>query len=233
MTFQDRQSDSPFIERVWRCRGNQGGPFLSVAAANLELVLTRLAGMSVVTLRGPETRATPIFCPAGGEWVAVRFRLGVYLPMLPTGRMLDHADVNLPVTDGWFHLGDSSWELLDFDNAEALVAGLAGRGVIAKDPAVTAIVRDEPAGLTSRSVQRHFQRATGMTHGMLRRIERARQATNLLRAGMPILDAVHEAGYFDQAHLSRSVKMLIGQTPAQIARGDAQLSFLYKTGRDP
>jgi AraC-like DNA-binding protein len=44
-----------------------------------------------------------------------------------------------------------------------------------------------------------------------------------------ILDAVHEAGYFDQAHLTRSLKRLIGQTPGQIARGETQLSFLYKT----
>jgi methylphosphotriester-DNA--protein-cysteine methyltransferase len=50
-----------------------------------------------------------------------------------------------------------------------------------------------------------------------------------LKQGVSILDTVHEAGYFDQAHLTRSLKYLIGQTPAKIARGDEQLSFLYKT----
>jgi len=62
------------------------------------------------------------------------------------------------------------------------------------------------------------------------RIERARHATLLLRDGASILDTVHEAGYFDQAHLTRSLGVLIGETPASIMRHDAQLSFLYKTG---
>jgi AraC-like DNA-binding protein len=68
-----------------------------------------------------------------------------------------------------------------------------------------------------------------MTHGLFRQIERARLATNLLRDGAPILDTVHEAGYFDQAHLTRSLRALVGQTPASVARQEAQLSFLYKT----
>jgi methylphosphotriester-DNA--protein-cysteine methyltransferase len=69
-----------------------------------------------------------------------------------------------------------------------------------------------------------------MTHGLFRQIERARHATNLLLDGTSILDTVHEAGYFDQAHLSRSLKVLIGKTPAGVVRHDAPLSFLYKTG---
>jgi hypothetical protein len=62
-----------------------------------------------------------------------------------------------------------------------------------------------------------------------RQIERARHATNLLRQGVSILDTVHDAGYFDQAHLTRSLKHLIGQTPVEVGRGQIQLSFLYKT----
>ena len=65
----------------------------------------------------------------------------------------------------------------------------------------------------------------------MRQIERARHATNLLRDGVAINDAVHEAGFFDQAHLTRSLKSLIGLTPSKIAREQRQLSFLYKTDR--
>ncbi len=68
-----------------------------------------------------------------------------------------------------------------------------------------------------------------MTHSVLRQIERARFATNLLSNGCSIRDTVHEAGFFDQAHLTRSVKRCIGRTPAKIARQERQLSFLYKT----
>ena len=54
-------------------------------------------------------------------------------------------------------------------------------------------------------------------------------ATNLLTEGAGILDVVHEAAFVDQAHLTRSLRHFIGQTPARISRGDEQLSFLYKT----
>jgi AraC-like DNA-binding protein len=64
-----------------------------------------------------------------------------------------------------------------------------------------------------------------MTHGQFRQIERARQAVDLLRNGSSILDVVDTAGYFDQAHLTRSLKHLIGLTPGKLSRGDDQLSF--------
>jgi methylphosphotriester-DNA--protein-cysteine methyltransferase len=109
------------------------------------------------------------------------------------------------------------------------VARLIQKGIITRDPAVDAVVGGQPPPQSLRSAQRHFLRATGLTHRAVRQIERARHATNLLRQGVSILDAVHDAGYFDQAHLTRSLKHLIGQTPVEIGRGQTQLSFLYKT----
>ncbi|MEN3320030.1 MAG: hypothetical protein V7643_3431 [Mycobacterium sp.] len=231
LRFADRPSDSPYIERVWRGRSDSGGPFVSVAAGHLELVVTRLADFAMVTVRGPETRATTIACPPDGEWEAIRFRLGVHMPSLPTRLLLDHRDMHLPVSaDGSFELQGLRWPLPDLENPERYVDGLARRGVIARDDVVEAAVRGHGQPLTIRSVQRHFRRTTGMTHGLFRQIQRARRATNLLRDGASILDTVHEAGYFDQAHLTRSLKVLIGETPASVMRHDAQLSFLYKTG---
>jgi methylphosphotriester-DNA--protein-cysteine methyltransferase len=57
-----------------------------------------------------------------------------------------------------------------------------------------------------RTGQRHFLQATGITPSTIRQIERARHATNLLKQGVSILDTVHEGGYFDQAHLTPSLK---------------------------
>ncbi len=231
LRFCDRPSDSPYIERVWRGRSDGGGTFISVAAGHLELVVTRLADFTMVTVRGPETRATTIDCPPGGEWAAIRFRLGVHMPALSTRLLVDHNDVDLPVAaDGSFALLGSRWPLPDLENAERYVDLLARRGVIARDEVVEAVTRGDGQPLTIRSVQRHFRRTTGLTHGQFRQIERARYATTLLRDGASILDTVHEAGYFDQAHLTRSLKVLIGETPASVIRRDEQLSFLYKTG---
>ena len=62
-------------------------------------------------------------------------------------------------------------------------------------------------------------------------IERARYATIPLKQGASILGTVQAAGYADQPHLTRSLKQLIGQTPAQIIDKNTsqQLSYLFKT----
>ncbi len=117
-----------------------------------------------MTIRGPETRATTIDCPPDGEWAAIRFRLGMHMPSLPTHLLLDHRDVHLPVsTDGSFELQGSRWPLPDLENAEGCVDQLARRGVIARDDVVEAATRGDGQPLTIRSVQRHFRRTTGMT----------------------------------------------------------------------
>ena len=228
--FEDRLSDSPFVERVWRCHSERGGKFISVAASHFEMALSRLRGKTFLTLRGPEMKATTLDCPAEGEWLCIRFKLGTFMPQLLPGSLRNHNDVTLPDASGRsFWLNGSAWQYPDFENAETFVQRLAKGGLISRDPAIDAILKGQREALSPRSAQRHFLRATGMTYAAFRQIERARYTTNLLKDGVPILDAVQMAGYFDQAHLTRSLKRLIGQTPTKIMRGESQLSFLYKT----
>jgi hypothetical protein len=230
LVFKDRPSDSPFVERVWRCHSERSGTFLSVAASHCELVVTHHRGRTRVTLRGPETKASPLDCPADAEWIGIRLAVGSFLPRYPAGALSDRRDVNLPgATSRSFWLEGSAWEYPDFENAEVLVSRLARAGLLARDPAVGAVLAGDSQALSRRSVQRHFLLATGMTHRTYRQIQRARRATELLCSGASIADSVHEAGYFDQAHLTRSLKRLIGTTPARIQRQEGQLSFLYKT----
>jgi AraC-like DNA-binding protein len=230
LSFEDRPSDSPFVERIWSCRSERADTFVSIAEAHWEMVVTRLHGKTTLTVRGPETNAATIDCPAEGEWVGIRFKLGTFMPQLPVKNLLDRKDINLPqATRRSFWLNGSSWEYPDFENAETFVSRLVHDGLIAIDLPVEAALQGHLKGLSLRSVQRHFLQTTGMTHGTIRQIERARHATNLLKRGASILDTVHEAGYFDHAHLTRSLTRFIGQTPSQIIQAEEQLSFLYKT----
>jgi AraC-like DNA-binding protein len=229
LVFEDRPSDSPFVERVWRSRSERAGTFVSVASSHIEMVVSRVRGRQFLTLRGPETRATLAECPADGEWLGVRFRLGTFLRQHPVSTLIDRHDERVPDVGGRFCLDGFHWNYPTFDNIDTFVHRLARRGVIARDEAVAATLGNDPAGHSRRTRQRHFVRATGVTQGRFRQIERARCATQLLQQGVSILDAVHDVGYFDQAHLTRSLRHYIGQTPAGISRGDEQLSFLYKT----
>jgi hypothetical protein len=230
LTFEHRESTSPYVERVWRCHSSTGGRFFSMAESGIELVVTRLPGLTMVTLRGPVTRAAAIECPAHGEWLAIRFRLGTYFPRFPTSGLLDHHDVHLPAhgRDRFWFAG-LSWEIPSFENAESFVERLARAGVITRSHAAEAAEDGDIDWMSRRSVQRHFARTTGLTFSGYQRIERARAAARSLMDGRSILDVTFDTGYFDQAHLTRSIKQLIGLTPAQLIRERPQLSFSYKT----
>lgn len=229
---RDRPADSPFIERVWHCYSEGVAPFLSIAASHCELVVSKLDGEVTVTVRGPETRATSAGdCPGDGEWFGIILKPGVFLPHLPTQTLVD-TGVNLPTTSkNAFWLSGSSWQLPDYDNADTFVDWLVRKELLIRDPIVDATLQGGQQERDLRTVQRRFLRATGLTQNSIRQIERARYATCLLQQGVSILDTVEQAGYFDQPHLTRSLRHFIGQTPAQILQKSCleQMSFLYKT----
>jgi hypothetical protein len=230
LRFEERLSPSPYIERVWRSCSTAAGTFYSMAEPNLELVVAWVDGRAQAILRGPVTKASVAQCPAGGEWLGIRFRMGAYLPGLPTGCLLDHRSLMLAdAGHGRFWLRDHAWELPTYETAEALIARMAAAGVIVRDDIVDRALDGGKADLTVRSVQRRFRQATGISREGFLQIERARHAAYLLRAGAPILDVVDQAGYFDQPHLHRALRRLIGPTPGGLLRSDHQLSFLYKT----
>lgn len=227
--FEDRPSDVPVVERVWRSHSSRAGSFHSMATANWVMVVTRCQGKMFFTVRGPETRASLADCPAEGEWLGIHFRLGTYLPLLPNSVLRDRNGVTLPEASGRsFQLDGAAWEYPDFDNADTFVQRLLRRGLVRADPHAEMALRVPSQEFSLRTMQRNFLRATGMTLGTVRQIERAHHATHLLRSGVPPLQVAYDAGYFDQAHLTRSLQRFVGRTPAQVARGDAQLSFLYK-----
>lgn len=100
LRFEDRDSDHPFVEKVWRCHSERADSFLSVAASNFEMAITRLGGRSFLTLRGPETKAAALDCPAEGEWIGIRFKVGAFMPRLLPGSLRDHKDLTLPSATG-------------------------------------------------------------------------------------------------------------------------------------
>ena len=85
---------------------------------------------------------------------------------------------------------------------------------------ITPLARRAPdrPELSERTVQRHFRYVLGVTPKALRQMLRAQRAVELLRGGLPIIDVAQNLGFADQAHLTRSLKALTGQTPGAIAR---------------
>jgi hypothetical protein len=228
---KERFSDSLFVERVWRAETENVGKFTSVAASHWEMVVTRFDGKMTFTVRGPETHATPLSCSIYAEWLGISFKYGTFMPRFPMRDRVD-GSFDLPEASGKsFWLNGSAWEFPDFENADQFVARLVKEGLLVRDPLVASVLKGEPQRLSPRSVQRRFLRTTGLTHGAIRQIERARRATLLLKQDVAILDVVEQTGYADQAHLTRALKYYIGHTPAQIVGRSASNSASNSTAK--
>lgn len=119
--------------------------------------------------------------------------------------------------DRRFWMGPERLEIPRFDSAEQLVAAMARRGLLEKDRVVARALSGVRQRLDERTVQRHFAAVTGITFKGIRQIERVHQAAELLRLGQPAAQVAAELGFTDQAHLSHSVKRILGLTPRQIA----------------
>lgn len=231
LNFEQRPTDSPFIEAIWRNHSEVGGSFISAAVGHWEIVVTKYNGKVTLTVRGPETRATLAHCPPGAEHYGMYFKMGSFMPYLPASQLRDGA-ITLPDSTGnSFWLNGSIWQVPEYENLEIFVNRLVREGLLVREPVVSAALRGRPIDMSIRTAQRKFLRATGLTHGSISQIDRARHATLLLKQGVSILDTVSQAGYADQPHLTRSLKHYIGQTPAQLlyGHGSTQLSFLFKT----
>lgn len=230
--FTERVSDSPFVERIWRAQSERAGDFLSVAVSHWEMVVSRCEGKTYMTVRGPETKVTPLHVSlVGAEWLGIRFKLGTLMSHLPASNLVD-GDVNLPdASSRSFWLNSSAWQFPDYENADTFVDRLVHDGLLVRDPVVEAALEGQLQDVSIRTARRHFLRTIGLAQSTVRQIERARYATVLLQQGVSILDVVDEAGYYDQPHLARSLKCLIGRTPTQLRQQNEpeQLSLLYKT----
>ena len=231
-TFEERPSDSPFVEKIWRAQSERTGDFLSVAASQWEMVVSTYQGQTTITVRGPETKATSTHVTlVGGEFFGIIFKYGAFMPHFPVSDLVD-GDLDLPdASSKSFWLNGAAWQFPNYENADTFVDRLVRESLLDCDPIIGPVLRGEPQELSPRSIQRRVLQATGLTQGSIRQIERARYATLLLQQGVSILDTVEWAGYSDQAHLTRVLKHLIGKTPTQIINKSEpeQMSLLFNT----
>jgi hypothetical protein len=224
--IENRPSDSPLATAIWRTESGDVATFLSVACATSSIVFTCQEGRTRVTVRGPETRVTKMDCPADAEFFGIELRLGTFMPGLPLPRLVDDL-CDLPPSGGRsFWLDGAAWDIPTYENADTFLERLRREQVLQTEGVVQAVLQDEELALSSRSVQRRFLNATGLTHRAVRQIERAREAARLLARGTPILDTVVQLGYADQPHLTRALKRFAGQTPAQLLKQPVDMSRL-------
>ena len=184
---------------------------------------------------GPDTGPMPADLPSGAVVVGVRFRPSAGGPALglPLSELLDQrvdlADLKPAAAR------DMPGSLApDVAAARALgiAAGLITEGPpdpavsraarLLRDPAVRAEEVAADIGLSPRQLRRRCQAAVGYGPKTLQRVLRFRRFVSQVDAASParldLAAVAADAGYADQAHLTRECAELSGLTPAALAR---------------
>ncbi len=229
--YQKRTLDSPFVGVVWRTEDTSDGVYLAAADGAWDLLFTYRDGDTDVRLSGPSSRVTPFQYQTGNRNLGIRFKPGSFMTGLPARNMLDTTIVLPKARANAFWFGSKVLEVPTFENAHQFIVKLANQDLLAQDAVVDSQVRGEKIKLTSRSVQRHFLYATGLSPGHHQQIKRAAKAVKLLEEGLDILQVVHVLGFTDQPHMTRALKRFSGCTPGEIVRRTEQAHKMHAIQR--
>jgi hypothetical protein len=156
------------------------------------------------------------------EYIGISFKPSTFLPCLPAKPLVDCGSSLPRVNKRKFWLGNNAWEIPTFDNAEVLINKLVDDGLLKIDHVVDAILNGMPNTFSPRSIQRHFIQTTGITLNYFRQIQRAREASDYLQTGSTPLEAALAAGYYDQSHMTKSLKKIMGKTPIEIIQSSTR-----------
>lgn len=215
LIYEERLSDSPYIELVTEGRTVGDSTTIRPAECHWHMIIVRHEGGIMPLMTGALRTSGEVNFIEGVELLWIKFKLGTFMPHMPARNLLD-TETPLPTASGRsFWLKGSAWQFPSFENVETFIERLVRDEILVRDPVVAAVLNNEPQDIPERTMRHRFLRATGLTQTYIRQMQRAQQAAALLEQGVPILDTVYEAGYFDQPHLTRSLKRFIGKTPAQ------------------
>lgn len=210
---EERRIESPYAEWVGHGYTAADGVVMRPAEYTWHLIFTRQAGVRRVLVVGALEAAQRLSYSGGAESLWLRFRVGTFMPYLPASLLLNR-ELCLPEGSGdnfWLH--SDVWEIPTIENVETFVQRLVQAGALTSDPFIEAALRDELADTSPRTLRYRFQHRTGLRQNTIRQIKRAERARELLHEGNSILRTAHDLGYSDQAHLTRSLKRILGYTP--------------------
>jgi len=216
-SFEQRASLSALVKVVWRAAFDTDGELSVTADGTWDIVFGTLNGETRCVVTGPNTRTTRYRYLAGQRAIGIQLREGSYLMGLPA-REVVNATRPVERQNGSFVLAGYRFDVPDFESVEDFVGRLQGLGILRWDPLVATALEAKLPAMSARTVQQHFSATTGISRGRHEQIQRAKRAADLLQNGMEISAVAQECGYFDQAHLTRSLREIFDATPGQLRR---------------
>ena len=213
-TYEEKESASPYVDKVWHTEDQTDGVYVASADASWDMIFIKTnEGKSTVLLSGPCSKTTLVPYSAGNKNFGMRFKPGVIFTGIRVTDMLNVTQALPMPTEDTFTLQDSTWKLPTYENIDEFLARLAERGLLSLDPVVRDVLEGKIVNMSVRSVQRHFARTIGLSPRQVKQIESAREAVELLLQGRPLAEVSYELGYADLPHMIRMLKRFTGFTP--------------------
>ncbi|WP_396594228.1 helix-turn-helix domain-containing protein [Brevundimonas sp. R86498] len=242
------------VEAFWRFRLEDHEPerlrHVIPPDGAINLCLDRHAdGALTVAIAGPSDTAHVVDVTRGTVSVGARLRPGGGLrapgaaPPAIAGRGLPEALMEpglvrwiktalVGLVEGEATAADAALAAWPFERAaeDRAVAAVADR-IMAEHGRVRIDEAAAEAGLSERSLRRRFGVAVGLSPKTFARVRRLRRACVLsLEAGARLAPVSAEAGYADQAHLSREALESFGAPPAAVAAYLRQIRHAFAAG---
>jgi AraC-like DNA-binding protein len=228
---------APFVECLWTQTISEGdGVYVQPVLPDACIDLVALD--DELRVAGPNTTAGHVHLLPNARTVGVRFRPGA-APALLGASASELRDAELQLRDVWGRDGERVTEqLMELSPGEhrlgVLCEALAGRVAAAReiDPvgvSIGSMLLAQPSrslpdladavGLGERQLRRRVETAVGYPPRMYLRILRFQRFLAAARASRPdrhLALLAAEAGYADQAHLTRESRELTGLPPAAL-----------------
>ncbi|MEI2774753.1 MAG: helix-turn-helix transcriptional regulator [Tetrasphaera sp.] len=216
MGYRFRESPSPLVGLVWEAVAEDGGSYTEAANEFWGIGFDiDPRGRFTATLAGPSPEPRELITEAGGRSWGVEFPPAVFLRRIPKLDVLAKLR-ELPSDGRFFEIAGVRFPVTEYDEMEVLVEAMHRQGVLLYDAALGSALAGEFAGYSERHLRRRASAATGLGAKRIEQLQRARAAYRLLVAGATLADAAREAGYSDQAHMTRAFRDISGLTPARI-----------------
>jgi AraC-like DNA-binding protein len=218
--WEEHPGTSPAVRRRWRAFVEVPGRYPIAASEYWGISFIRRGdGSLAAELDGPTLAAQVVESVEGESYWGVELAAHVFVPGVDK-HLITGATIALPVQDGCVRIGEHLAAVPAWGELEDFVDTLLGQGALVADEHIHRALSGKAEGWSPRSWQRRFRHVTGLTRKQIEQLERARSAYRLLAMGMPCSEAAQLAGYADQAHLTRAMRLFEGQTPARILAGE-------------
>lgn len=205
--YEQEQSDLSFIDHYWHMTENHDGHYPLYATVKWGFVFSDLSGSYKAKIIGPRTTPTKAPFRKKEYFWGVVVNAEVNLMGYSKKDLLNNI-IDIPLSKtGSFVLAGATIQLPRFSELDSFVGSLIQRQILHAAPIAAVSLRDK---------QRKLKQHTGLTPKQIQQANRVEQAIAMINKPLNLPEVAAEAGFSDQAHMTRDFKRLVGYSPADI-----------------